>query len=227
MTIETKLASAIGGRRSIRRYNSALVDEAVIERLLVAATKAPSAHNRQPWRFAVLVDAESKHKLASAMGKRLRHDRTADGDDPTAIEADVARSYARLTEAPLVIVASLDTSDMDRYSDKRRGDAEHLMAVQSTAMAMQNSTARRAERGTRRLHHVRTSFLSGRGRRGAHVAGWLGAANIGDHWQPGQCRQGAPTPALARRCALEAARRSLNAIARRRLDRISRSSAAE
>lgn len=104
----------------------------------MAATNAPSAHNRQPWRFAVLEDDQSKHKLASAMGQRLRQDRTADGDDPAAIEVDVARSYARLTEAPLVIVASVDTSDMDRYPDKRRSDAEHLMAVQSTAMAMQN-----------------------------------------------------------------------------------------
>jgi coenzyme F420-0:L-glutamate ligase/coenzyme F420-1:gamma-L-glutamate ligase len=138
MTIETKLASAIGQRRSVRRYSAAALDEAVIERLLIAATKAPSAHNRQPWRFAVLDDKESKHKLATAMGHRLRQDRTTDGDDPPAIEADVARSYARLTEAPLVIVASVDTTDMDRYPDKPRSDAEHLMAVQSTAMAMQN-----------------------------------------------------------------------------------------
>jgi F420 biosynthesis protein FbiB-like protein len=138
MTIETKLASVIGERRSVRRYGSAQIGEAVVERLLTAATRAPSAHNRQPWRFAVLDDADSKHKLAIAMGQRLRQDRTADGDDPAAIEADVARSHARLTEAPLVIVAAVDTSDMDQYPDKRRSDAEYLMAVQSTAMAMQN-----------------------------------------------------------------------------------------
>jgi F420 biosynthesis protein FbiB-like protein len=138
MTIETKLAPVIGGRRSIRRYGSAAIDEATVERLLTAATRAPSAHNRQPWRFAVLDDTERKRTLATAMGQRLRRDRSTDGDDPAAIEADVARSYARLTEAPLVIVASVDTSDMDQYPDKHRRDAEYLMAVQSTAMAMQN-----------------------------------------------------------------------------------------
>jgi len=138
MSVDTKLAAAIGRRRSVRRYSAAPVDDALIERLLIAATKAPSAHNRQPWRFAVLDDGESKRGLAAAMGERLRADRTADGDDPAAIEADVARSYARLTEAPLVIVASIDTRDMDRYPDERRSDAEYLMAVQSTAMAMQN-----------------------------------------------------------------------------------------
>lgn len=148
MTVKSKLGSMIGRRRSVRRYSAAHVEEAAIKRLLVAATQAPSAHNRQPWRFAVLDDSESKHRLATAMGQRLRKDRTADGDDPAAIEADVARSYARLTQAPLVIVASIDTHDMDRYPDKRRSDAEHLMAVQSTAMSMQISCSPRRAKGS-------------------------------------------------------------------------------
>ena len=37
------------------------------------------------------------------MGKRLRADREADRDDPQAIEADVARSHARITGAPVVM----------------------------------------------------------------------------------------------------------------------------
>lgn len=138
MTGERKLGSVIGRRRSIRRYIPCPIDRAVIERLLRAATQAPSAHNRQPWRFAVLDDAATKGTLASAMGARLRQDRSADGDDPQAIEADVARSYARLTEAPAVILVCVETRDMDEYPDQRRRNAEHLMAVQSTAMAAQN-----------------------------------------------------------------------------------------
>ena len=43
---------------------------------------APSAHNKQPWRFAVLQDACQKENLANAMGNKLRFDRTNDGDDP-------------------------------------------------------------------------------------------------------------------------------------------------
>jgi len=138
MTGETKLGAVIGRRRSVRRYLPGPIDRAVIERLLLAATRAPSAHNRQPWRFTVLDDAAAKEMLAFAMGARLREDRTADGDDPQAIEADVARSHARLTEAPVVIVVGLDTGDMDVYPDERRRNAEYLMAVQSTAMAAQN-----------------------------------------------------------------------------------------
>jgi len=110
----------------------------VVDRLLAAAVAAPSPHNRQPWRFAILEDAASQERLAVAMGNRLREDRRADGDDPDDIERDVARSHARITEAPLAILVCIDTGDMDSYPDDRRRTAEHVMAIQSTAMAMQN-----------------------------------------------------------------------------------------
>jgi coenzyme F420-0:L-glutamate ligase/coenzyme F420-1:gamma-L-glutamate ligase len=138
MTTEAKLGSAIDQRRSIRRYLPGPIDESAIERILLAAMQAPSAHNRQPWRFAVLDDRASKVSLATAMGQRLRQDRSADGDDTKVIEDDVARSYARIAEAPAVIVVCLDIRDMDRYPDEQRNTAEYLMAVQSTAMAVQN-----------------------------------------------------------------------------------------
>jgi F420 biosynthesis protein FbiB-like protein len=72
------------------------------------------------------------------MGARLRADRSADGDDPDDIERDVARSLARLTGAPVLIVVCLSLVDMDRYPDARRRHNEWVMAAQSTAMAAQN-----------------------------------------------------------------------------------------
>jgi coenzyme F420-0:L-glutamate ligase / coenzyme F420-1:gamma-L-glutamate ligase len=138
MNLERKLAISIGARRSVRRYRSEPIERQTIERLLLAATRAPSPHNRQPWRFAVIEDDLSKRELARAMGERLRADRTADGDDITAIEADIARSHARIEGAPAAIVVCIDMRDMDHYPDARRSQAEYLMAVQSAAMAAQN-----------------------------------------------------------------------------------------
>ena len=125
-------------RHSVRRYTDQGVDRTVIDAILDAATHAPSAHNRQPWRFAVVTSPEAKVRLASMMGERLRADRLADGDSPDVIEADVSRSRARITTAPLVILACLTMSDMDKYPDARRGDAERIMAIQSVAAAIQN-----------------------------------------------------------------------------------------
>ncbi len=125
-------------RRSIRRYTADLVPTEVVERLLTAAIWAPSAHNRQPWRFATVTTAEAKARLARAMGERLRADRLADGDPADAVEADAGRSLARIAGAPVVIVVCLTLADMDYYPDPRRSQAEYLMAVQSVAMAVQN-----------------------------------------------------------------------------------------
>ena len=138
MTAKTNLSAAIRQRRSIRRYRPDAISRQIIERLLLAAIQAPSAHNRQPWRFTVIDTLAGKEALATAMGERLRIDRTADGDDRQAIEADVSRSHARITEAPVVIVVSVDGRNMDVYPDARRQNAEYLMAVQSAAMATQN-----------------------------------------------------------------------------------------
>lgn len=125
-------------RRSVRRYLSQPIDPAVIDDLLAAATTAPSAHNRQPWRFAVLNTLAHKQALAQAMGDRLRRARQADRDNEADIEADVARSQVRITGAATVVVVCLSMRDMDRYPDPERSRHEHQMAVQSTAMAGQN-----------------------------------------------------------------------------------------
>ena len=124
-------------RRSIRRYEASAVPKETLGRILTAAGWAPSAHNRQPWRFAILTAFHWKDRLARAMGERLRRDRLADGDPVAAIDQDISRSYARITGTPVAIVVALDMSDMDRYPDDRQR-AERTMAVQSTAMATQN-----------------------------------------------------------------------------------------
>ena len=129
---------AIETRRAIRRFQDKPVSRGQVESLLQTACRAPSAHNRQPWRFAVLTRSVDKERLARAMGDRLRQDRTADGDPATAIEQDVARSFARITGAPVVIVVCLSMIDMDTYPDARRRRNEWLMAVQSVSMAAQN-----------------------------------------------------------------------------------------
>lgn len=128
----------IKSRRAIRHYTDQSVAKAQIEILLEAAHWGPSAHNRQPWRFAVLTQGADKERLAQAMGARLRADRQADGDDHHDIEADVARSYARITGAPVLILVCLSMQDIDGYPDETRTQHEWTMAVQSVSMAAQN-----------------------------------------------------------------------------------------
>lgn len=132
------LAALLDARRSYRSYRPDPVPDDVIDRLLDAACRAPSAHNRQPWRFAVIRTADQKDRLADAMAIRLRHDRLADGDAAADVEGDATRSVARITGAPVLVLVALSMADMDPYPDPRRNEAEHTMAVQSAALAAGN-----------------------------------------------------------------------------------------
>lgn len=125
-------------RRSVRRYLNTPVPRDVVERLIAAAIWAPSAHNRQPWRFAILIDPNIKRQLAAEMGDRLRADRLADGAPPHLVEADVERSRERINGAPVAVAVCLSMRDMDVYADQKRTAAEYTMATQSVAMAVQN-----------------------------------------------------------------------------------------
>jgi coenzyme F420-0:L-glutamate ligase/coenzyme F420-1:gamma-L-glutamate ligase len=125
-------------RHSIRRFTDRTVPVELVQRLIEAACQAPSAHNRQPWRFAVLSGESEKQALAGEMGQALCAARRADGDAAEAIDADAARSYQRITSAAVVVVVCLTMEAMDVYPDEARTNAEHMMAVQSAAMAGMN-----------------------------------------------------------------------------------------
>ncbi len=136
--IAQTLHQLIQERRSIRQYTGRPVERALIERLLRAAMWAPSAHNRQPWRFAVLEDSDTRTRLADAMNTVLRTDLAADSLPPDQIEAHAARRRARLTRAPVLILLCITMADMHHYPDEKRHHAEWVMATQSLALAGQN-----------------------------------------------------------------------------------------
>lgn len=128
----------LAGRRSVRQFDTKHVSPDIVKQLLTSACQAPSAHNRQPWRFVVLSRLEEKEKLARLMGKRLHSQGLLDGHDPEDIEKDVQRSFERITRAPTLILLCLTMEEMDHYPDAPRMEAERQMGVQSVAMAGQN-----------------------------------------------------------------------------------------
>jgi len=51
-------------RRSIRSFSSKKVPDQILKRILNAARLAPSANNRQPWRYIIVKDTEKKNQIA-------------------------------------------------------------------------------------------------------------------------------------------------------------------
>ncbi len=133
-------------RRSIRRFKPDLIPDSVIENILTTATFAPSAHNRQPWRFCVVTDVSVKTKLSDAMAIEFERDLEKDKLPQAEIQKRTTRSRERIIAAPVVIILNVDMTDMDVYPDEKRNKAEYLMAVQSVANAgMQMLLAAHAE----------------------------------------------------------------------------------
>ncbi|MCX6057610.1 MAG: nitroreductase family protein [Chloroflexi bacterium] len=142
----TDLHTFLRTRRSIRRFKADLIPDSVIEDILTTATFAPSAHHRQPWRFAVVTDLSVKTKLADALAEKFQHELETDHLSPDEISKRVTRSKDRIQSAPVVIILSVDMTDMDKYPDRQRKKAEYLMATQSAANAgMQLLLAAHAE----------------------------------------------------------------------------------
>ena len=103
---------AIKNRRSIRAYKRQDLPAGTIERLLEAATWAPSAGNVQPWFFVVAAQPETRRNLSlAAYGQR-----------------DVE-------EAPVVVVVCADQKRaQERYGER----GKTLYCIQDTAAAVQN-----------------------------------------------------------------------------------------
>lgn len=142
----TSLRDFLRTRRSVRRFKADPVPDSVLRDILHTATFAPSAHNRQPWRFVVLTDSQAKIRLSDAMAVEFQHDLEKDQIPPEEIAKRVNRSRERITGAPVIVILCLDMSEMDEYPDTRRKKAEYIIATQSAANAgMQLLLAAHAE----------------------------------------------------------------------------------
>jgi nitroreductase len=57
---------AIKLRRSIRKFQNKNIPRETLEKILNAGRLAPSANNRQPWKFITVIDETKRRKLAEA-----------------------------------------------------------------------------------------------------------------------------------------------------------------
>ena len=68
--VAMNVVDAIRTRKSVRKYLSKPVEDEKLTAVLEAGRLAPSAGNRQEWRFVVVRDAETRKKVAEAANKQ-------------------------------------------------------------------------------------------------------------------------------------------------------------
>jgi nitroreductase len=137
--------------RAVRKLRPDAIDDAVLARVLEAATWAPSGGNRQPWRIVVVRSAETKRALQALYAvpwrKYSESQRTALAALPDASRERAARNLAaadhladHLHEAPVILVFCFDPKQL-AITDARLarpsvvGGASLYPAVQNLLLA--------------------------------------------------------------------------------------------
>lgn len=99
------MLQAIDDRRSIRKYKEDAVDRKIIEEMIYSATLAPSAKNRQPWKF-IVYEGKAKDDLVKVMRKGIEEEKQSHALMPEwgfAIP-DAENTVRIMEEAPCLIV---------------------------------------------------------------------------------------------------------------------------
>lgn len=128
----------MSGRHSVRWYTDEPVTSDQVRTILEAGGWAPSPHGRQPWRFALITEPGTRHKLAEAMALEWDRQLRMDGQPEEIVQRRLQRSRDRLLRAPMIVILCLYLEDLDVYPDPDRQWAEETMAVQSLGACAEN-----------------------------------------------------------------------------------------
>lgn len=142
------MASAIYERRSIRKYTDEPVSGQGIEEIIKAAISAPSAKNRQPWRFVVVTD-KRKDEMLDAMRQGLANEQDGRGLLGGYVQYLPAAAHTLdiMAQAPITILVfnPLGLSPLKSISAEER--FYEMANLQSIGAAIQNMSLRAVELG--------------------------------------------------------------------------------
>ena len=126
-------------RRSIRKYKNQQIEKMLIEQIINAAIQAPSAKNRQPWRFLVL-SQEKKEGFLTAMENGIRQEEKDKRILPNSAHYISGANYTMkiIKEAPVLILVICENghSLYDELSVEQK--IYERTDIQSIGAAIQN-----------------------------------------------------------------------------------------
>lgn len=130
--------AAINGRRSIRKFDATPISREDIERIILAGTQAPSAKNRQPWRF-VVVEGGAKTAMLHAMYQGLvREENTPQLPDSAKYISGVRHTITIMEQAPTTIFIINPLSKMDDFPRTWEARFYDVANTQSVGACIQN-----------------------------------------------------------------------------------------
>jgi len=141
------LMNLLAARRSVRRFKPDPVAEADLSRLIEAATLAPSASNKQPWRFLVVTSRSTIDAMADAVRSAVERIALAVPKDSEAAFRAYGDYFTRFSGAPAVIVpicrgptilSHLASGDLGEGDRARIAAMESQSALIGASLALEN-----------------------------------------------------------------------------------------
>lgn len=150
---------AISTRRSIRKYKEYAVPREAIETIIKAGALAPSAKNRQPWKY-IVYSGNSKENFLDEMEKGLIRERDGESLLPGSKAGipDAFNTLRIMRQAP-VIITILNTDGFSPFEPS--GSAERIREISNTlsiGASVQNMILTATEIGLGTLWIANTCF---------------------------------------------------------------------
>jgi dehydro coenzyme F420 reductase / coenzyme F420-0:L-glutamate ligase / coenzyme F420-1:gamma-L-glutamate ligase len=192
------LVAFLEGRRTRRRFLPDPVDPAAVERAVLAAMTAPFPHHTRPFRVVALDSGEGRKRYLTRMEAAWRQDLAADGTPAGVVERRMARSWALLGSAPVLLVPCLAPGGRHDYPDERRSRAEDAMFELAAGGAVQTLLLALHAQGLGGAWISSSLFCQGVAARALELpAGWLPLGSVAaGHPDPGDRPR--PRPPLDR-----------------------------
>ncbi|HET8930024.1 MAG TPA: nitroreductase family protein [Acidimicrobiales bacterium] len=119
------LYAGLVSTRAIRRYRDDDLPESDLNEILFAATRAPSGHNRQPFRFLVVRRTPETAEVRNVLTRAFQQAWSGSREDPPAEDSSRKARMARtmsnfvdlIGDAPVIVFACLRARSPERPND--------------------------------------------------------------------------------------------------------------
>ena len=151
--------NAIYGRRSIRKYKDKPVDKQLIADILDAGRVAPSAKNRQPWKYIVFF-GQSKEEMLDKMEAGINREENISPSLPNSSSGipDARNTLKIMREAPVIILV-LNTNGKSPFEPvSADGRITEICDTLSIGASIQNILLTATELGLGTLWIANTCF---------------------------------------------------------------------
>ena len=149
---------AINNRRSIRRFTNAPVEKRLTEELIEAGRAAPSAKNRQPWKYIVFSGA-AKAEMLDIMESGLNREQVSPALPYSKNGLPNARNTLRIMRQAPVVIIVLNTNGTSPFAEVSADDRiTEICDTLSIGASIQNILLKAQESGLGTLWIANTCY---------------------------------------------------------------------